>query len=126
MPLAGNLRQYALTDVLRMIEHGQRSGALTLLRGSLRAIIYFSGGQWVLAERVGVGMALAQQLTQAGYISREQFEAVLQLPITQAASISDMQTIRALLSAGALTQEQLRAYRQDDARALLTVLLSWP
>jgi hypothetical protein len=126
MPLAGNLRQYGLTDVLRMIEHGQRSGALTLMRGSLRAVIYFSGGQWILAERVGVGRALAQQLAQAGYISREHFEMIMDLPLTQAGSIPDMQTIRTLINAGVLTQEQLRAYRQDDARALLTVLLSWP
>jgi Domain of unknown function (DUF4388) len=126
MPLAGNLRQYGLTDVLRMIEHGQRSGALTLIRGSLRAVIYFSGGQWILAERVGVGRAMAQQLTQAGYISREQFELVMDLPLAHAGSIPDMQTIRALISGGALTQEQLRSYCQDDARSLLTVLLSWP
>src|SRR5215469_9559876 len=126
MPLAGNLRQVGLIDLLRMIEHGQRSGVLTLIRGKLQASIYFSGGQWVLAERIGVGMSLAQQLTQAGYINLDQFELVMDMPLSQASSVSDLQTVRALINARVLSQEQLRAYRQDDARSLLSVLLSWP
>jgi hypothetical protein len=126
MPLAGNLRQIGLTDLLRMIEHGQRSGVLTLVRGKLQAAIFFSAGQWVLAERVGVGLALAQQLVQSGYLTRDDFEAVMDMPLSQAASVSDLQTVRALINSRVMSQEQLRAYRQDDARSLLSVLLSWP
>lgn len=125
MPLAGTLRQYALTDVLRMIEHGQRSGVLTLKHGKLQAIVYFSGGQWLLAERVGAAGSLVHQLVQAGYITAEQVESATGASFAQAASLSDMQMIRALISSHTLTQEQLRAYRQDDACALLTTLLSW-
>src|SRR5215471_13707840 len=116
MPLAGNLRQIGLTDLLRMIEHGQRSGVLTLVRGKLQAAIFFSAGQWVLAERVGVSMALAQQLVQSGYLTRDDFEAIMDLPLSQASSVSDLQTVRALINSRVLSQEQLRAYRQDDAR----------
>jgi Domain of unknown function (DUF4388) len=126
MPLAGSLRQFALTDVLRMIEHGQQTGALTLRRGKLQATIYFSGGQWLLAERVGAVGSLVHQLVQAGYITEEQVESTTGVPFTQTASISDMQMIRALISGQVLSQEQLRAFRQDDASALLTTLLSWP
>jgi hypothetical protein len=126
MPLTGNLRQIGLTDVLRMIEHGQQTGVLTLNRGKLQAIIYFSGGQWLLAERVGAAGSLVQQLVQAGYISSEQVESITGVPFSQAISRSDMQMVRALISTHVLSQEQLRAYRQDDACALLTTLLSWP
>lgn len=126
MPLAGNLRQFALTDVLRMIEHGQQTGALTMKRGKLQAIIYFSGGQWLLAERVGAVGSLVHQLVQAGYITEEQVESTTGAPFVQAASLSDMQMIRALISSHVLSQEQLRAFRQDDACALLATLLSWP
>ncbi len=126
MPLAGNLRQIALTDVLRMIEHGQRSGVLTLAHGRLQAIIYFSGGQWLLGERVGLGSSLVQQLVQAGYVSSEQFEIATGVPFVQATSLPDMQVIRSLIGSHVLTQEQLRAFRQDDAAALLATLLTWP
>jgi hypothetical protein len=125
MPLAGTLRQYALTDVLRMIEHGQRSGVLTLKHGKLQAIIYFSGGQWLLAERVGAVGSLVQQLVQAGYVTTEQIESASGTSFAEAASLSDMQMVRALISSHMLTQDQLRAYRQDDACGLLSTLLSW-
>ncbi|MGZ3638438.1 MAG: DUF4388 domain-containing protein [Ktedonobacterales bacterium] len=126
MQLAGNLRQYALTDVLRVIESGQRTGMLLLSRGKLRAAIYFSGGQWLLAERLGSGLVLAQQLERVGLVSREQFEAALGVPFVQAGSLTDVQVVRALIGAGLLTQEQLRTFAVDDAVALLTVVLGWP
>ncbi len=126
MPLAGNLRQFALTDVLRIIENGQRSGVLTLTRGKLQASIYFSGGQWLLGERVGAATSLVQQLVQAGYVSAEQFEITTGVPFVQSGSLPDMQLVRTLINAHVLTQEQLRAFRQDDACALLATLLSWP
>lgn len=126
MQLAGNLRQYALTDVLRVIESGQRTGMLMLNRGKLRAAIYFSGGQWLLAERLGSGMVLAQQLVRVGLITPEQFESVLGVPFVQAGALADVQVVRALIGAGLLTQDQLRTFAVDDAVALLTVVLPWP
>lgn len=126
MQLAGNLRQYALTDVLRVIESGQRTGMLMLSRGKLRAAIYFSGGQWLLAERLGSGMVLAQQLVRVGLITPEQFESALGVPFVQAGALADVQVVRALIGAGLLTQEQLRTFAVDDAVALLTVVLPWP
>ncbi|HEX8035626.1 MAG TPA: DUF4388 domain-containing protein, partial [Ktedonobacterales bacterium] len=126
MQLAGNLRQYALTDVLRVIESGQRTGMLLLSKGKLRAAIYFSGGQWLLAERLGSGLVLAQQLERVGLVSRDQFEAALGVPFVQAGSLTDVQVVRALIGAGLLTQEQLRTFAVDDAVALLTVVLGWP
>ncbi len=126
MQLAGNLRQYALTDVLRVIESGQRTGVLMLSRGKLRAAIYFSGGQWLLAERLGSGVVLAQQLVRVGLITPDQFESVLGVPFVQAGALADVQVVRALIGAGLLTQDQLRTFAVDDAVALLTVVLAWP
>lgn len=126
MPLAGNLRQFALPDVLRVIESGQRSGRLMLQRGDRRAAIYFSGGQWLLAERIGSPMVLAHQLARAGMIAPEQFEATLGIPFSEAGEIPDMQIIRALINSRVLTQEQLRQFAFGDAVNLLTSVLAWP
>lgn len=126
MPLAGNLRQYALPEVLRTVETGQRTGALVLSRGRLRAVIYFSGGQWLLGERVGSGQVLAQQLARIGLITPEQFEAALGVPFAQAGSITDAQVVRGLVGSGLLSQEQLRTFAVDDAVALLSVVVGWP
>lgn len=126
MPLAGNLRQLALPDVLRVIESGQRSGRLLLHRGDRRAAIYFSGGQWLLAERVGSQMVLAHHLARAGLITPEQFESALGIPFADAGEISDMQLIRTLISSRMLTQEQLRQFAFNDAVHLLSLVLGWP
>jgi hypothetical protein len=126
MPLAGNLRQFALPDVLRVIESGQRSGRLMLQRQDRRAAIYFSGGQWLLADRIGVPSMLAHQLAQARMVTPDQFEATVGVPFAQAGEVPDMQVVRALISARVLTQEQLRQFAFNDAVALLTQIFAWP
>lgn len=126
MPLAGNLRQFALPDVLRVIESGQRSGRLALQRGDRRAAIYFSGGQWLLTERVGSQMVLAHHLARAGLLTPEQFEAALSVPFVDAGEIPDMQLVRALISSHVLTQENLRQFAFNDAVNLLSFVLTWP
>ncbi|MEO7002969.1 MAG: DUF4388 domain-containing protein [Ktedonobacterales bacterium] len=126
MPLAGNLRQFALPDVLRVIESGQRTGRLFLERGPRQAAIYFSGGQWLLAERIGVTLTLAQQFARAGLIAPDQFEMATGASLASADVVPDVQAVRALINARVLTQEQLRAWLVDDAVTLLVVLLTWP
>jgi hypothetical protein len=126
MPLAGNLRQFALADVLRVIESGQRTGRLKLQRGERRAFVYFAGGQWVLAERVGANLVLAHHLAHVGLITPDHFEAVMGIPFEQAGSIPDAQAIRALLMGRVLTQDQLRAFAERDALDLLGQVLAWP
>src|SRR5262245_10892361 len=115
MSLDGNLHQFALADLLRVIESGQRGGRLMLQRGDRRAYVYFSGGQWLLVERVGSSYVLAHHLARVGLITPEQFEATLGVPFPEAGRIPDVQLVRALITSRQLTQEQLRAYAESDA-----------
>ncbi len=126
MSLAGNLRQYALVDLLHAIESEQRGGRLMLQRGERRAFIYFSGGQWLLVERVGSSLVLAHHLARVGLITPEQFESSLGVPFVEAGQIADVQVVRALITSRQLSQEQLRAFAENDALDLLVHVLSWP
>lgn len=126
MPLQGNLSQFALRDVLRLIESGQRTGRLLLRRGSLRAAIYFASGQWMLAQRIGLSQALSQQLVQAGLFTPDDFEELIGISFGQTAQLPDRDLVRMVLSMRLLTQEQLRAWAVGDATALLNVILHWP
>src|SRR5260370_6922226 len=126
MSLAGNLRQYALVDLLRAIESEQRGGRLMLQRGERRAFIYFSGGQWLLVERVGSSLVLAHHLARVGLITPEQFESSLGVPFVEAGQIPDVQVVRALITSRQLSQEQLREFTENDALDLLAHVLSWP
>jgi Domain of unknown function (DUF4388) len=126
MPLAGNLRQFALADVVRVIESGQRTGRLMLHRADRRALVYFSGGQWVFTERVGSNLVLAHLLARVGLITPGQFETAMGVPFVQAGSIPDAKVARALITSRVLKQEQLRAFAENDALELLTFVLTWP
>ncbi len=126
MPLAGNLRQVALADVLRVVESGQRSGVLVIVYARLQANVYFSGGQWLGAERVGSAQVLAQQLARAGIITPQDFESVFGVLFAEAGAIPDAEAVRGLIASRVLTQEQLRAFAMNDAISLLTVMLAWP
>ncbi len=126
MPLVGNLRQIALPDVLRVIENGQNTGLLSLRRGSMRAAIYFAGGQWLYAERIGAGMILAQQLVHAGLVTPEQIERATGMSLSEAARMPDMQLMRLLIGTHTLAQDVLREWAVEDAVQLLKVVLSWP
>ncbi|HEU5343040.1 MAG TPA: DUF4388 domain-containing protein [Ktedonobacterales bacterium] len=126
MPLMGNLRQFALPNVLHAIESGQRTGRLRLAYSGLEGAIYFSGGQLLLVERAGQNFALAQQFLRARLISPEQLENATGLPAEKAQTLPDVQAVRALISARVLTQSQLRSWAEDDAVTLLGSAFAWP
>ncbi|WIG59439.1 MAG: hypothetical protein OJF49_002186 [Ktedonobacterales bacterium] len=125
MPLSGNLRQHPLPDVLRVIEVNRLTGVLVVLHDK-QAEIYFGQGQWLLGDRVGASFPIARQLARLGYLPPEQIESVLRVPFAQVGSIPDVQAVQALLRAGFLSQDHLRAFLLDDAVSLLGTLLSWP
>ena len=126
MPLAGNLRQASLLNILRTIALEQRDGCLTLTRGHLRAEIYFRRGQWLAAERVPVGPPLTEQFVAMGYMSPDQIEEVILVPFDEAAVLPDGQIVQALMADGLLTREQLQYWAMSDAIALVNAVLSWP
>lgn len=125
MPLSGTFRQYALPDVLRMIESGQRSGVLVVTDGTRQAAIYFESGQWLLGDRIGSSLLLVHRLLRAGLIAEAQVEAITGLPFEQAARLSEVQIARALVQSGALAHEQLHGFIQEDALALLGLMCGW-
>jgi len=125
MQLAGTFRQYPLTDVLEIIESGQRSGRLAAGRGGPMAYAYFSDGQWVYGERLGTGLTLLEQLVQARLVAPEQAAGVLGMRIEDTVALPDAQVARMLVSSGVLTQDQLRAWATQDAIGMLAVMLTW-
>ena len=125
MPLSGTFRQYSLSEVLRMIESGQRSGVLVVTDGTRQAAIYFEGGQWLLGDRIGSPLLLIHRLLRAGLIAEPQVEAITGMPFGQASQFSEVQLARVLVQSGALAHDQIRLFVQDDAAALLALLCSW-
>ncbi len=126
MPLAGNLRHAPLLDILSTIASEQRDGCLTLIRGHLRAEIYFRRGQWLAAERVPVGLPLTEQFVEMGYMTPQQIEEVILVPFDEAAVLPDGQIVQALMADGLLAREQLQYWAMNDALTLLNAIAMWP
>lgn len=126
MPLAGNLRQTALLDVMTTISGEQRDGCLTLTNGRLRAEVYFRRGQWLAAERIPVGPPLTEQFVELGYMSPQQIEEVILVPFDEAAVLPDGQIVQALMADGLLTREQLHSWALDEASMLFNTIANWP
>lgn len=126
MPLAGNLRQASLLNILRSIALEQRDGCLTLTRGHLRAEIYFRRGQWLAAERVPVGPPLTEQFVAMGYMTPDQIEEVILVPFDEAAVLPDGQIVQALMADGLLSREQLQYWAMSDALGLIAAMAAWP
>jgi hypothetical protein len=125
MPLAGNLRQTSLLDVLSTISAEQRDGCLTVSNGHLRAEVYFRRGQWLAAERVPVGPPLTEQFVGLRYMSPEQIEEVILVPFDEAAVLPDGQIVQALMADGLLSREQLHYWALNDAMTLVNAMAGW-
>lgn len=126
MPLAGNLRQMPLLDILRTIASEQRDGCLTLTHAHLRAEIYFRRGQWLAVERVPVGPPLTEQFVEMGFMTPEQIEDVILVPFDEAAVLPDGQIVQALMADGLLAREQLLYWAKNDAVMLINAVAPWP
>jgi hypothetical protein len=126
MPLAGNLHNTPLLDILRAIAAEQRDGCLTLTRGHLRAEMYFRRGQWLAAERVPVGPPLTEQFVELDFMTPEQIEEVILVPFDEAAVLPDAQIVQALMADGLLGREQLQYWAMNDALTLINAIVAWP
>jgi len=125
MPLAGTFQQYPLPDVMELIESGQRTGRMVATGASRSAHIYFVNGRWVHAERLGMGLTLAEQLVQAGLLTPQQLSGALSLQVDDTITLPDDQLVRMLTSSGLLTLEQIRDWASTDAASMLSYMLTW-
>jgi len=125
MPLAGTFQQYPLPDVMELIESGQRTGRMVATGASRVAHIYFANGRWVHAERLGMGLTLAEQLVQAGLLTPAQLSQAFSLQVDDTITLPDDQLVRMLTSSGLLTLEQIRDWASADAASMLSYMLTW-
>jgi hypothetical protein len=125
MSLAGTFQQYPLPDVLGIIEKGQRSGRLVANGAGRVAHVYIASGQWVHAERLGMGLSLAEQLVNAGLVNPQQLASKVGLRLEDTLTLPDAQFVRMLTTSDLLTQQQLHQWVMDDAVTLLAHMLTW-
>ena len=72
MALEGNLRDFSLADMFRLLDNGEKSGTLHVASRSADAIVCFRDGRIFYASAVASRESVGDRLTRAGVISEKQ------------------------------------------------------
>ncbi len=125
MAYVGNLRQFPLGDVLRVIGDGQRRGRLVVERGGLRADIYCENGHMLHIWRSGPIPPLAQHWLNQQIITPEQLNQMGIIANMAPSTLSDAQVAQIAVDQGFITADKVYEWALNDAVDLLSILLTW-
>jgi hypothetical protein len=125
MAYVGNLRQFPLGDVLRVIGDGQRRGRLVVERGGLRADIYCENGHMLHIWRSGPVPPLAQHWLNNQIITPEQLNQMGIFANMAPTTLSDAQVAQIAVDQGYVTPDKVYEWALNDAVDLLSILLTW-
>lgn len=126
MAYVGNLRQYSLGEVLRLVGEGMRRGRLVVERAGLRADLYCEGGYLLHVWRSGPAIPLAQRWLNSRFINPAQFAQIGTLAGSDPAQLTDAECARLAVERGVVPSEKVSEWAMNDAVDLLVVLLAWP
>ncbi|MDQ3954087.1 MAG: DUF4388 domain-containing protein [Actinomycetota bacterium] len=111
--LRGSLDDFALEDILWLIDHAHNTGELVVRRPGGSGRFFFNDGHIYCAEAEFLRESLASQLLRTAAVEQEQLEEALKVTRNNGERLGD-----ALLSTGALGEEKLaEAFRSrvEDA-----------
>ena len=123
MAYVGNLRQYPLTEVLRLIGDGPRRGRLVVERGGLSAEIYCENGYILHVWRNGNAVPLAQMWLNTGFIGSQQMNQIASITGRDPFTLTDMEFAQVAVDRGVVSTDGVTEWAMNDAVALLSILL---
>ena len=122
MALVGNLRDFALSDFLYLIDRGYKTGSLQLKRGDDLAMLYFDKGKLLYATHSGRNERLGEMLLRTGKVSAQQIEHAMQLQAQQ----SDRSIGSLLIDNEYIPSEELQRHIQLQIEETVYGLFGWP
>jgi protein-tyrosine-phosphatase len=116
--LRGSLDDFALEDILWLIDHSHNTGELEVRRPDGAGRFFFSDGGIYCAEAEFLRESLASQLLRTAAVEQEQLEEATKITQTAGERLGD-----ALLSSGAIGEEELAAAFKDRVESASFELL---
>lgn len=123
MSLIGSLEQFDLANILRRIELYSKSGLLVTQQGDVWIEFYFRQGQLVCIGPVRTNVTLIDRLIQANLLSPQVLPQIAST--LNSLGSNETQIALALIQAGYLSREMLRAWFAHEASQILQVVFSW-
>lgn len=125
MALEGNLRDFSLTDMFRLLETGRKTGALHMERPGESGAVCFRDGR-IISVVLGEGREpMGKRLVRAGLISEKQLRQALGLQKIQKKEKADRRLGQILVDEGYLEAQVLESFVGDQIGETLFDLFRW-
>jgi hypothetical protein len=123
--LEGNLRDFSLADMFRLLDNGEKSGTLHVASRSADAIVCFREGKIFYASAVASRESVGDRLTRAGVISEKQLRQAQGLMKIQKRDKADRKLGQILVDEGYVDADVLEGFVGDQITDALFELLKW-
>lgn len=123
MSFIGSLDQFDLSIILQRIESYKKSGLLVVKQGDRSVELSFRQGQLMCIGPVRPDISLADRLFQAGIISWDAYQEVVQA--LGAERFREVGTALALIDLGHVNQQSLYRWAFDEATRVIEALIAW-
>ncbi len=123
MGLEGNLQEFSLAEVLKLIEVSKKTGVLKIIRSDAEGQIFFREGKVYFARSDWNRTSLGVRLLRAKKLSREQLETALSI---QKKEGNKRRLGQILVEKGYIDEESLNFFIQKQILDSVFDLFRWP
>ena len=123
MSFIGSLDQFDLSIILQRIESYKKTGLLVVKQGERIVELSFRQGQLLCIGPVRPDISLADRLLQAGVISREGYQEVVQA--LGAERYREVGSALTLIDLGHVNQQSLYRWALSEATRIIEALIAW-
>lgn len=125
MALEGNLKDFSLADMFRLLSSGRKSGTLHLERPDAQGKVCFEGGRVFFASSNWNRESLGRRLVKVGVISEKQLRQALGLQKIQKKEKAGRRLGQILVDEGYLDSKVLENFIADQIDDTLFDLFRW-
>lgn len=125
MALEGNLKDFSLTDMFRLLQTGSKTGVLNVVRGDSAGVVCFRDGLVYHASSGGPREPIGKRLTRLGVISEKQLRQAQGLMKIQKKDKATRRLGQILVDEGYLEAAILDAFVREQVSDALFDLLRW-
>jgi len=123
--LEGNLKDFSLADMFRLLENGAKSGTLHVLGEAGEGIVCFRGGEIFYASTSSKREPISKRLTRVGIISEKQLRQAQGLMKIQRRDKADRKLGQILVDEGYLEASVLEEFISSQVTDALFEMLRW-
>lgn len=125
MALEGNLKDFSLSDMFRLLQTGSKTGTLHIDQDGVKAIVCFRDGQVYYANAGTAREPMGKRLAKAGIISEKQLRQAQGLMKIQKKDKAERKLGQILVDEGYLEASVLEGFVREQSSGALFDVMRW-